>query len=141
MIDWLTLTTFVDATALVAVLTSFFVRRMGHSDNPTEDFFTGGRMLTWPMLAGSLLLTNISSEQRVGRNGLPKYLASGFTTTPAFLEKRFDKATRQLVSGLFRFGYVTVLLPSILYTGSLAFKTMFQLDRLLETGSLKIRGP
>lgn len=156
MIDLLTLTTFIGATVLVAVLTYFFVRRMGHSDNPTEDFFTGGRMLTWPVLAGSLLLTNISSEQLVGLNGavfkdgnlvgiaweamaafamiatallfLPKYLASGFTTTPAFLEKRFDKATRQLVSGLFLFGYVTVLLPSILYTGSLAFKTMFQLD-------------
>jgi uncharacterized sodium:solute symporter family permease YidK len=25
---------------------------------------------------------------------LPHYLASGFTTTPAFLEKRFDKTTR-----------------------------------------------
>ena len=34
---------------------------------------------------------------------LPTYLASGFTTTPAFLEKRFDKTTRSMVSGLFLF--------------------------------------
>ena len=59
---------------------------------------------------------------------LPRYLASGFTTTPAFLEKRFDKTTRSMVSGLFLFGYVTVLLPVVLYTGSLALKSMFDLN-------------
>jgi SSS family solute:Na+ symporter len=59
---------------------------------------------------------------------LPKYLASGFTTTPAFLEKRFDKTTRSMVSGLFLFGYVTVLLPVVLYTGSLALIGMFDLN-------------
>ena len=59
---------------------------------------------------------------------LPKYLGSGFTTTPAFLEKRFDKTTRTLVSGLFLFGYVTVLLPVVLYTGSLALIGMFDLN-------------
>lgn len=156
MLNTLTFGSFVGATALVAILTYLIVRRMGRSDNPTEEFFTGGRMLSWPIVAGSLLLTNISTEQLVGLNAavfkdgnlvgiaweamaafamiatailfLPKYLASGFTTSTAFLEKRFDKGTRLLVSGLFLLGYVTVLLPSILYTGSLAFKTMFQLD-------------
>jgi SSS family solute:Na+ symporter len=59
---------------------------------------------------------------------LPRYLASGFTTTPAFLEKRFDKTTRSMVSGLFLFGYVTVLLPVVLYTGSLALIGMFDLN-------------
>ncbi len=59
---------------------------------------------------------------------LPTYLASGFTTTPAFLEKRFDKMTRSMVSGLFLFGYITVLLPVVLYTGSLALIGMFDLN-------------
>ena len=59
---------------------------------------------------------------------LPRYLASGFTTTPSFLEKRFDKTTRSIVSGLFLFGYVSVLLPVVLYTGSLVLKGMFSLD-------------
>ena len=57
------------ATAGVAVLTYLIVRRMDKSDNPTEEFFTGGRMLAWPVVAGSLLLTNISTEQLVGLNG------------------------------------------------------------------------
>ena len=32
----------------------------------TEENFTGGRALTWPVVAGSLLLTNLSTEQLVG---------------------------------------------------------------------------
>jgi SSS family solute:Na+ symporter len=150
------LISFVMATGAVAYFTYHIVQRMKKSDNATEEYFTGGRALSWPVVAGSLLLTNLSTEQLVGLNGdvfgdkalvgvawealaafamiatalifLPRYLASGFTTTPAFLEKRFDKTTRSMVSGLFLFGYVTVLLPVVLYTGSLALKGMFDLD-------------
>ena len=148
--------TFILATVSVAFFTYRIVQKMKRSDNATEEYFTGGRALTWPVVAGSLLLTNLSTEQLVGLNGdvfgdkalvglawealaafamiatalvfLPRYLASGFTTTPAFLEKRFDKTTRSMVSGLFLFGYVTVLLPVVLYTGSLALERMFNLD-------------
>lgn len=148
--------TFILATSSVAFFTYRIVQKMKRSDNATEEYFTGGRALTWPVVAGSLLLTNLSTEQLVGLNGdvfgdkalvglawealaafamiatalvfLPRYLASGFTTTPAFLEKRFDKTTRSMVSGLFLFGYVTVLLPVVLYTGSLALERMFNLD-------------
>ena len=147
---------FILATAGVAIFTYRIVRGMKKSDNATEEYFTGGRALGWPIVAGSLLLTNLSTEQLVGLNGavfgdkalvgiawealaafamiatalvfLPHYLASGFTTTPAFLEKRFDKTTRSMVSGLFLFGYVTVLLPVVLYTGSLALIGMFDLN-------------
>ena len=147
---------FILATGGVAFFTYRIVHRMKKSDNATEEYFTGGRALTWPIVAGSLLLTNLSTEQLVGLNGavfgdkalvgiawealaafamiatalvfLPRYLASGFTTTPAFLEKRFDKTTRSMVSGLFLFGYVTVLLPVVLYTGSLALIGMFDLN-------------
>jgi SSS family solute:Na+ symporter len=147
---------FIVATGAVALFTYRIVKRMKKSDNATEEYFTGGRALAWPVVAGSLLLTNLSTEQLVGLNGavfgdkalvgiawealaafamiatalifLPKYLASGFTTTPAFLEKRFDKTTRSMVSGLFLFGYVTVLLPVVLYTGSLAMIGMFDLN-------------
>jgi len=128
--------TFILATVSVAIFTYQIVKRMKKSDNATEEYFTGGRALGWPIVAGSLLLTNLSTEQLVGIAWealaafamiatalvfLPHYLASGFTTTPAFLEKRFDKTTRSMVSGLFLFGYVTVLLPVVLYTGSLAY--------------------
>ena len=148
--------TFVIATLSVGLFTYRIVQKMKKSDSATEEYFTGGRALSWPVVAGSLLLTNLSTEQLVGLNGdvfgdkalvglawealaafamiatalifLPRYLASGFTTTPAFLEKRFDKTTRSMVSGLFLFGYVTVLLPVVLYTGSLALERMFNLN-------------
>ena len=152
----ISIVTFVFATLSVAFFTYRIVQKMKKSDSATEEYFTGGRALSWPVVAGSLLLTNLSTEQLVGLNGdvfgdkalvglawealaafamiatalvfLPRYLASGFTTTPAFLEKRFDKTTRSMVSGLFLFGYVTVLLPVVLYTGSLALERMFNLN-------------
>ncbi len=156
----LTIVTFFGATGAVALATFLIVRRMKHSTDAIEDFFVGGRSLAWPVVAGSLLLTNLSTEQLVGLNGavfkdgnlvgvawealaafamiatallfLPKYLASGFSTTPGFLEARYDVQTKRLVSGLFLFGYATVLLPVVLYTGSLAIKTIFDLDLPLE---------
>ncbi len=152
----ISIVTFVFVTLSVAFFTYRIVQKMKKSDSATEEYFTGGRALSWPVVAGSLLLTNLSTEQLVGLNGdvfgdkalvglawealaafamiatalvfLPRYLASGFTTTPAFLEKRFDKTTRSMVSGLFLFGYVTVLLPVVLYTGSLALERMFNLN-------------
>ena len=152
----ISIVTFIFATGSVAFFTYRIVKKMKKSNNPIEEYFTGGRALAWPVVAGSLLLTNLSTEQLVGLNGavfgdkalvsiawealaafamiatalvfLPRYLASGFTTTPEFLEKRFDKTTKSIVSGLFLFGYVTVLLPVILYTGSLALIGMFDLN-------------
>ena len=153
--NW-TAISFITATAAVAVGTVFFVRRMKRSENAIEDYFAGGRSLAWPVVAGSLLLTNLSTEQLVGLNGavfqdgrlvgiawevlsafammatallfLPKYLASGFTTTTGYLEQRYDRTTRRIVSALFLSGYVAVLLPVVLYTGALAVRGMFGLD-------------
>tara|TARA_B100001105_G_C22387354_1_gene442617 strand:+ start:302 stop:1930 length:1629 start_codon:yes stop_codon:yes gene_type:complete len=157
----ISIVTFILATSAVGFFTYRIVQGLKKSDNASEEYFTGGRALGWPIVAGSLLLTNLSTEQLVGLNGavygdkalvgvawealaafamiatalvfLPQYLASGFTTTPAFLEKRFDKTTRSMVSGLFLFGYVTVLLPVVLYTGSLALIGMFDLNLSLWT--------
>ena len=153
--NW-TMISFILATAAVAVGTVFFVRRMKRSENAIEDYFAGGRSLAWPVVAGSLLLTNLSTEQLVGLNGavfqdgrlvgiawevlsafammatallfLPKYLASGFTTTTGYLEQRYDRMTRRVVSALFLSGYVAVLLPVVLYTGAIAVRGMFGLE-------------
>ena len=60
---------FVLATVSVAFFTYYIVQRMKRSDNAAEEYFTGGRALSWPVVAGSLLLTNLSTEQLVGLNG------------------------------------------------------------------------
>ncbi|QWX83212.1 solute:sodium symporter family transporter [Cellulophaga sp. HaHaR_3_176] len=147
---------FVGFTALVAIISYFATR---NSDETSSDgYFLGGRSLTAGVIAGSLLLTNLSTEQIVGLNGsaykdglsvmawetlaaiamvvtaiflLPRYLKGGLTTVPQFLATRFDVATKTITSGLFLTGYVVVLLPVILYSGSVAISGMFDFPTLL----------
>lgn len=148
---------FVGFTLLVAVIAYLATRK---TDEATSDgYFLGGRSLTAGVIAGSLLLTNLSTEQIVGLNGsaytdglsvmawetlaaiaivvaavflLPRYLKGGLTTVPQFLAKRFDVATKTITSGLFLTGYVVVLLPVILYSGSVAISGMFNVPQLLD---------
>jgi SSS family solute:Na+ symporter len=148
--------TFVGFTALVAIISYYKTR--GTEDTSSDGYFLGGRSLTAGVIAGSLLLTNLSTEQIIGLNGsayqsglsvmvwetlaavamvvtalflLPKYLKGGLTTIPGFLAKRFDITTKTLTSVLFLTGYVVVLLPVILYSGSLAISGMFDIPELL----------
>ena len=143
-------------TALVAVISYLKTRNI--KETSSDGYFLGGRSLTAGVIAGSLLLTNLSTEQIVGLNGsayqsglsvmvwetlaaiamvvtaiflLPRYLKGGLTTVPGFLAKRFDVTTKTLTSILFLSGYVVVLLPVILYSGSLAISGMFDIPQLL----------
>ncbi|EAR13765.1 putative sodium/myo-inositol cotransporter [Polaribacter irgensii 23-P] len=148
--------TFLGFTILVAVISYFATRNTEEASS--DGYFLGGRSLTAGVIAGSLLLTNLSTEQIVGLNGasyqsglsvmvwetlaaiamvvtalflLPRYLKGGLTTVPGFLAKRFDTTTKTLTSVLFLSGYAIVLLPVILYSGSLAISGMFKIPELL----------
>lgn len=148
---------FVGFTLLVAIISYFATRTT--DETSSDGYFLGGRSLTAGVIAGSLLLTNLSTEQIVGLNGsaykdglsvmawetlaamamvvaaiflLPRYLKGGLTTVPQFLAKRFDVTTKTITSGLFLTGYVVVLLPVILYSGSVAISGMFDVPELLD---------
>lgn len=150
------LLSFIAFTALVGFISWWVTRK--DTEAKADDFFLGGRSLTGWVIAGSLLLTNLSTEQIVGLNGssykegilvmawetlaavamvitalflLPRYLRGGLTTVPQFLGRRFDSTTRTLVSGLFLSGYMVVLLPIVLYSGALAINGMFDVPELL----------
>ncbi len=141
---------FLAFTILVAVIAWWSVRNT--DETSSDGYFLGGRSLTAVVIAGSLLLTNLSTEQIVGLNGqaydeglsvmawetlaaiamvitaiflLPRYLKGGLTTVPQFLERRYDTLTKAMTSALFLSGYAIVLLPIVLYSGSLAIVTMF----------------
>ncbi len=156
----LTISTFIGFTLMVALVSWYATRNT--NEKSADGFYLGGRSLGAITIAGSLLLTNLSAEQIVGLNGqafseglmvmawetlaaiamvftalflLPKYLKKGITTIPEFIEKRFDQQTKALLSILFLFAYGLVLLPTILYSGSLAFSTMFNLPEVLGMGS------
>lgn len=147
---------FMGFTLLVAVIAYLATRKT--NENTSDGYFLGGRSLTAGVIAGSLLLTNLSTEQIVGLNGsaykdglsvmawetlaaiamvvtaiflLPRYLKGGLTTVPQFLATRFDVTTKTITSGLFLTGYVVVLLPVILYSGSVAISGMFDVPTLL----------
>lgn len=148
------LAVFLGLTALVALATWWKVRRAAHSSNSTEDFFLAGKHLSWPFIAGSLLLTNISAEQIVGMNGaqnmlqvwwefgaaagllvlawvlVPMYYKYNCKTTTELLEKRLHNGAslRRTVSVLFLLGYMFILLPMVLYTGARFMKSMFEPD-------------
>src|SRR5690606_31301683 len=52
------------------------------------------------------------------------------TTLPQFLASRYDKMTKTITSVLFLSGYVVILLPIVLYSGSLALITMFDIPEM-----------
>ena len=141
---------FIAFTVIVAAISYWATRKT--NENTSDGYFLAGRSLTAGVIAASLLLTNLSTEQIVGLNGqsysegilvmawetlaaiamvvtaiflLPRYLKGGITTIPTFLERRFDKTTKTLTSALFLSGYVVVFLPIVLYSGAVAISTMF----------------
>ena len=63
----LTMTSFLFFMALVGIITWRVTRKDDHSSS--SGYFLGGRSLSFPLIAGSLLLTNLSTEQMVGLNG------------------------------------------------------------------------
>ena len=63
----LAVVTFIFFTALVAVISWYLTKNENLDSN--SGYFLGGRSLSGVVIAGSLLLTNLSTEQLVGMNG------------------------------------------------------------------------
>ncbi|GEN23725.1 solute:sodium symporter family transporter [Halomonas cupida] len=152
----LTLLSFVFFTALVALLSWLKTR---HDDlHNVTGYFLAGRSLSWFVIAGSLFLTNISAEQLAGlnanafRNGanvmawettsaltlivlafvfLPRYLKSGISTIPQFLENRFGRTMRVVSSLIFLYAIVIGFLPFVLYAGAITLAGLFDVSGLL----------
>jgi len=151
----LTLGTFIFFTALVGLLTWLLTRKDRH--DTSAGYFLGGRTLTSGYIAGSLLLTNLSTEQLVGLNGaafndglcvmaweviagmslvlmalvfLPRYLKSGIATIPQFLELRYDHHTRTITSLIFIVAYAGILLPIVLYSGATGLNSILDVRTL-----------
>ncbi len=152
----LTVITFIAFTAFVAFYAWFKLRK--EKLDSTEGYFLGGRSLTGVVIAGSMLLTNISTEHLIGMNGssykngfivigwevtsalalvvaamffIPKYLRLGLTTIPEYLEKRFDGLTRSLVALFLVISFVVTLLPIVLYTGAINLESIFNVSEVL----------
>ncbi len=151
-----TILSFLAFTGLVGLATWWITRRDDHDSS--TGYFLGGRSLTFPLIAGSLLLTNLSTEQMVGLNGaaftdglcvmvwevvavvalvfmawffLPRFLKSGVATVPQYLEIRFDRETQVITNLIFLLAYVGILLPIILYTGAMGMIGILDVPSML----------
>lgn len=146
------ITVCVALTALVGLATWLTIRRSAH-DGSRKDVYLAGGKLSWLFVAGSITLTNLSTDQLVGMNGnqmlllawweiagffgllilayvfVPLYYRNNCTTVTELLEKRYGgRSIRTLISGLFIAGNVLIYLPAALYSGSLFMQSLFGED-------------
>ncbi len=134
---------------LYAVFVIFLGLRLAKKHESPEEYFLGGRALTWPLVGLSLYASNMSSSSLVGLAGsaygtgisvynyewmatvvlvifaiffLPYYLRSQVYTMPEFLEKRFDSRSRYYFSTLTIISTIIIDTAGALYAGSLIIK-------------------
>lgn len=152
---WLTVIEFVLFTVFVAILSWYKTRNEDLSSK--EGYFLAGRGLPGIVIAGSLMMTNLSAEQLVGTNGqafsgsmstmaweatsgfallvlafviLPRFLKGGVATIPEFYQMRYDTFTMRMFSCMFLIAYVVTMLPTILYSGSVALVKIFNVEEI-----------
>lgn len=151
-----TFLSFLFFTSFVAVVT--YLRTRKENLNSSQGYFLGGNSLSGWVIAGSLLLTNLSAANITGMTAqvygsnlapiawtvavipplllfagvlLPTFLRRGFATIPEFLEQRYGSSTRRLVTALFLFCYVFGGMPVALYGGAIAIMHLFNVPVLL----------
>ncbi|QNL19681.1 SLC5 family protein [Hyphobacterium sp. CCMP332] len=153
-LDPLQIGIFAALTLAIGALTWWRVSQMKKTAGDDEsEYFLAGRSLGWMLVAGSITLTNLSTDQLVGMNGnqmallawwelsavvgliilafvfLPIYYKNNCRTTTELLGQRYnDRNIRALIAALFLLGNIIVFLPVMLYTGSLFLKSMFGVD-------------
>ncbi len=153
--NYMILISFIVFSGLVGLITYF--KTKDDTLSTSEGYFLGGRSLTGGVIAGSLLLTNLSAVSFVGMAGqaysqnmavmgwevgsgitlilialflVPRYLKQGITTIPDFIQSRFDDGTRAFITILFVVSYVVNLLPITLYSGAVAMGQIFNISEV-----------
>ncbi|HWA26402.1 MAG TPA: SLC5 family protein [Lacunisphaera sp.] len=144
---------FFGLNAIVGIVTWWHCRKADRSGNDAKEYFLAGNSLNWIFIAGSLTLTNISTDTLVGWNGnqmmlvvcwelagvpglillakifVPLYYKYKCTTVTELLERRYQNMhIRATVGSIFLLGDVFIFLPAMLYTSSLLLKSMFGLQ-------------
>ncbi|ATP57406.1 solute:sodium symporter family transporter [Pedobacter ginsengisoli] len=149
------LITFIVITFLVGAISWLKTRR--HKIKTSSGLFLADRSLSFVAVGTSLFFTNISAAEFVGSSEsvyvnnmsvmawgvssvfamvvisefvIPVYLRGAMSTTPDFLENRYDSGTKKLVSFLFLISYVINLLPIVLYSGAVALNGLFHLSNI-----------
>lgn len=150
-LDWCVLGVF----ALVLIGIIVWVSRM--KEDTSTDYFLAGRDATWLAIGASIFASNIGSEHLVGLAGagastgmamahwemhgwlilvlgwvfVPFYARSGVFTMPEFLERRYNKTARSLLSIISLVSYVLTKVAVTVYAGGIVFKQVLGIESFM----------
>ena len=149
-LDWLVIAVFV--CALIGIV----VHVIRQKNNNSADYFLGGRDATWLAIGASIFASNIGSEHLIGLAGagassgmamahweiqgwmilllgwvfVPFYTRSMVYTMPEFLERRYNKHCRTILSVISLISYVLTKVAVTVYAGGLVFQQVFGIEEL-----------
>jgi len=149
-LDWIVLGLF--GLGLIGIIV--WVSRM--KEDTTSDYFLAGRDATWLAIGASIFASNIGSEHLVGLAGagassgmamahwemhgwmilvlgwlfVPFYARSGVFTMPEFLERRYNSASRSLLSIISLVSYILTKVAVTVYAGGVVFKEVFGIETI-----------
>lgn len=149
-LDWIVLGLF--CLGLVGII--LWVAKQ--KDETSADYFLAGRDATWLAIGSSIFASNIGSEHLVGLAGagassgmamahwemhgwiililgwffVPFYARSGVFTMPEFLEKRYNKGSRSVLSIISLVSYVFTKVAVTVYAGGIVFKQVFGIESM-----------
>ncbi|MCU0474275.1 MAG: sodium:solute symporter [Bacteroidales bacterium] len=149
-LDWIVLGIF--CLGLVGII----IRVTRQKDETSTDYFLAGRDATWLAIGSSIFASNIGSEHLVGLAGagassgmamahwemhgwlililgwffVPFYARSGVFTMPEFLEKRYNKGSRSVLSIISLVSYVFTKVAVTVYAGGIVFKQVFGIESI-----------
>lgn len=150
ILDWIVIGAF--CLALVGIV----IWVMRQKANDSKDYFLGGRDATWIAIGASIFASNIGSEHLIGLAGagassgmamahweiqgwiilllgwvfVPFYERSMVLTMPEFLERRYNKESRTILSVISLISYVMTKVAVTVYAGGLVFQQVFGIEEL-----------
>jgi SSS family solute:Na+ symporter len=143
------MTVFIGYILLMVGFGIWLARKSGNET--AKDYFLASGALPWWAVGGSLIASNISTEQILGMNGsgyvmglaigayelmaaltliivakffLPVFIKNGIYTMPQFLEKRFGSTVKTIMAFFWVALFLFVNITSIFYLGGLAIQTL-----------------
>lgn len=149
-LDWIVIGVF--CFALIGIV----LWVVSQKNNNSADYFLGGKDATWIAIGASIFASNIGSEHLIGLAGagassgmamahweiqgwmililgwvfVPFYTRSMVYTMPEFLEKRYNKESRTILSVISLISYVLTKVAVTVYAGGLVFQQVFGIKEL-----------
>lgn len=149
-LDWIVLILFF--IGLIGIVIWVLLQR----EEDTKDYFLAGKKAGWLSIGSSIFASNIGSEHLVGLAGagfisgmamahwemhawvililgwvfVPFYDRIKIFTMPEYLERRFSRGSRSVLSIISLVSYILTKVAVTVYAGGVVFKTVFGIDEM-----------